>query len=119
MLVYAKSIVATILGAVVPIITAAATHNGTLTSSDLITSVVTAVVSGLAVRQVPNAKAAGSALVVTLKTDVDKFLATFLAGLSALVEQAAQAAIAPTPTVLDVLPPAPAPVVAPPAPPAA
>lgn len=102
---YGKSIAATLLGAFVPAITAATTHGGTLTASDLITSLVTAVVSGGAVYSIPNTKKTAAGIIVTLKTDADKFLAVITAGLPVLVDQAATAAITPPAAAPAVVPP--------------
>jgi hypothetical protein len=119
LLAYAKAIAAFIVGAAAPLLSAAVANHGTLTSTDLKTALVTAILSGGTVLGVKNKDAvSASGLVVTLKTDVDKFLAVITAGLPTLVEQAAQAAIAPpvAPPVV-VAPAAPAvyaPVVAPP-----
>ncbi len=96
LLAYAKAIAAFIVGAAAPLLSAAVANHGTLTSTDLKTALVTAILSGGTVLGVKNkAAVSASGLVVTLKTDVDKFLAVITAGLPTLVEQAAQAAIAP------------------------
>ena len=105
---YAKAIAAFVIGAVAPLISASVASGGSLTSTDLKTALVTALLSAGTVFGVKNkdTKAVVEGLVVTLKTDVDRFLAVFTAGLPTLVEQAAQAAIAPpTPTAVVAAPP--------------
>lgn len=102
MLAYAKAIVAFIVGALAPLISASVASGGSLTSADLITAAATALASGGAVLGVKNTKAAASSLVVTLKTDADAFLKVFLAGLPTLVTSATQAALSPSAPVAPI-----------------
>lgn len=96
---FAKALVAAVLSGVAPVATAAATSPQGVTASTGTASLIAAAIGGALTWLVPNGatvkdKAAG--LVVTLKTDADTFLSTLLAGLPALVQNAAQAALKPT-----------------------
>src|ERR1035437_10381367 len=109
MLAYAKAIVAFIVGALAPLISASVASGGPLTSTDFITAVVTALLSAGAVLGVKNKGAvSASGIIVTLRTDADKFLSVLLTGLPAVVEPPTQAALSPSAPVT----PVPAPVAA-------
>lgn len=80
---YAKAIMAFVAGAATPL-AAAAAHSGTLTTTDLLTALATAVVSGGTVLGVKNTKAKTvSDLVVTVVADLDKFKAALDTALAA------------------------------------
>jgi hypothetical protein len=70
---------------------------GSVTATTIVGSVISALVAGVAIYVKPKGKQ-DAGVVVTLKTDASKFLATFTAGLAGLVEDAARAALAPEPT---------------------
>ena len=94
---YAKAIAGSFVGALASVGTTAAT-TGTVDSNSVTATVVSAVAGFVLPYLVPNGKNpkdAASGLVVTVKIDVDTFLAKFVAGLPALVRSSAEAAIAP------------------------
>ena len=95
---YAKAIVATITAAATPL-AAAFTANGALTTTDLLTALATAVVSGGAVFGVKNGGATVAGLVVKVTADLDKF--------KAALDKALQASlvIEPQPAPVDPAPP--------------
>ena len=96
---FAKAIVGALVAALAPVATDAATNPQGVTGNTGIASIVAAVVGYLATYFVPNGGVKGDAsgLVVTVKTDVQAFLAAFAAGLPALVQSAASAALQPAP----------------------
>lgn len=94
----AKALVAAVLTALGPTVAAAVPGSTGVGSTSTIESVIGAIVSYLGVYWTTNGKSpkeAAQGLVVTVKTDVDKFLSAFAAGLPALVQSAAEAAIQP------------------------
>lgn len=123
---FAKAIAGALVGALAPVGTAATTAQG-ITPTTGYAAVIAAVAGAVLTYCVPNGPKAGATvggLVVTVKTDVGKFLAAFATGLPALVQSSAEAAIAsaapapiePTPAAPPVEP-APDPAVVPAAPP--
>jgi hypothetical protein len=88
----AKAILAALIGGLAPVGITAAT--GPVTTGSVVASIVTALVGFGATYVMPKGKGADG-IVVTLKTDASKFLAVIAAGLPALVEEAARAALAP------------------------
>jgi hypothetical protein len=90
----AKAILAALIGGLAPVGITAAT--GPVTTGSVVASIVTALVGFGATYVMPKGKGADG-IVVTLKTDASKFLAVIAAGLPALVEEAARAALAPEP----------------------
>jgi hypothetical protein len=101
---FAKAIVAAILTGAAPSV-AAATSTGGVTSTSTVESVVAAVLGYVATYWVPNGKSAkdvATGLVVNVKTDVGAFAAAFVAGLPALVQSSAEAAIQPAKSAADV-----------------
>lgn len=101
---FAKAIVGAVVAGVAPVATAATTPAG-VNSGSLTASVVSALLGGVLTYFVPNGKGGASGLVVTVKTDVDRFASAFVAGLPALVKSSAEAAITPAAPV-DPAPPA-------------
>jgi hypothetical protein len=94
---YAKALAGSLVGALASVGTTAAT-TGSVDSNSITATLVSAVAGFVLPYLVPNGKspkAGVSGLVVTVKTDVDTFLAKFVAGLPALVQSSAEAAIAP------------------------
>jgi hypothetical protein len=94
---FAKAIVAAVLTGAAPSV-AAATSTAGVTTTSTVESVAAAVLGYLATYWVPNGKSpkdVASGLVVTVKTDADKFLTALMAGLPSLVQSATQAALAP------------------------
>jgi len=79
---YAKAIVAFIAGAVTPLAAAATAHSGVLTTTDLLTALATAIVSGGTVLGVKNSGATVAGLVVKVTADLDKFKAALDVALS-------------------------------------
>jgi hypothetical protein len=98
---FAKAIAGAVVAGLAPAATAAATSPQGVTASTGTASVIAAVVGFALTYFVPNAskavKEGASGLVVTVKTDVGKFLTAFTAGLPGLVQSSAEAAIAPAP----------------------
>jgi hypothetical protein len=109
---YAKAIAGSFVGALASVGTTAAT-TGSVDSNSITATLVSAVAGFVLPYLVPNGKspkAGVSGLVVTVKTDVDTFLAKFVAGLPALVQSSAEAAIAPKAEApVEAAPEAPAP----------
>jgi hypothetical protein len=103
---FAKAIVAAVLTGAAPSVAAATSATG-VTSTSTIESIVGAVAAALATYWVPNGKSP-KGLVVTVKTDVETFLASFIAGLPGLVRSSAQDAV--TPKAAPAAPADPAPV---------
>jgi hypothetical protein len=97
---FAKAIAGAVVAGVAPAAAAAGTPQGVTTSTGA-ASLIAAAVGFLATYFVPNAskavKEGASGLVVTVKTDVGKFLSAFTAGLPGLVQSSAEAAITPAP----------------------
>jgi len=79
---YAKSIVAFLAGAATPLAAAVAAHGG-LTTTDLLTALAGAVVSGGAVFGVKNGGATVAGLVVKVTADLDRFKAALDTALAA------------------------------------
>jgi hypothetical protein len=98
---FAKAIVGAVVAGLAPVATAAATSSGGVTTGSVAASVISALVGGVLTYFVPNGKGV-SGLVVTVKTDVDRFLSTFVAGLPGLVKSSAEAAIQPAPEAAPV-----------------
>jgi hypothetical protein len=100
---YAKAIVATIAGAATPLAAAAAAHAGILTSTDLLTALAGALVSGGAVFGVKNVGGSTVAgLVVKVVADLDKFKAALDVALSQslVIEPQPVVGTAPIPVVV-------------------
>lgn len=102
--VIAKALVAALVAALTPA-SASAVTTGTVSTSSIITGIIAAFVSFGATYATPWTGPAGkgvAGIVVTLKTDASKFLAVIMAGLPALVENAAQTALnPPSPVALE------------------
>lgn len=92
---YAKAIVATIAGAATPLAAAAAAHGGVLTTTDLLTALAGAVVSGGTVFGVKNGGTTVAGLVVKVTADLDKFKAALDTALQASLVIESQPVVAP------------------------
>ena len=104
---YAKAIVAFIAGAATPLAAAAAAHGGALTTTDLLTALATAVVSGGTVLGVKNSGATVAGLVVKVVADLDKFKAALDTALSQSLVIEPQPVTGTAPIPVDPSPPTP------------
>jgi len=104
---YAKAIVATIAGAATPLAAAAAAHGGVLTTTDLLTALAGAVVSGGTVFGVKNSGATVAGLVVKVTADLDRFKAALDTALAAslVIEPSPVTGTTPIPVAPDPVPP--------------
>ena len=93
---YAKSYVAIIAGALTPLAAAIAAH-GSLTSTDLLTALAGAVVSGGAVFGVKNGGTTVGGLVVKVTADLDRFKAALDTALQASLVIEPQPVVVPDP----------------------
>lgn len=96
---YAKALVAAVIAGTAPVAVTGQATGGVVSPMSAVLSIVSALVGFLATYKTSNGKAPGG-IVVTVRTDAAVFLAAILAGLPALVEKAATAALAPAPVVV-------------------
>ena len=103
---YAKSYVAIIAGALTPLAAAVAAH-GSLTTTDLLTALAGAVVSGGAVFGVKNSGTTVAGLVVKVTADLDRFKAALDTALAAslVIEPSPVTGTTPIPVAPDPVPP--------------
>ena len=100
---YAKALVAAIIAGTAPVAVTGQATGGVVSPMSAGLSIVSALVGFLVTYKTSNGKAPGG-IVVTVKTDAEVFLAAILAGLPALVEKAATAALAPAPVLAPLAP---------------